>query len=100
MVGPTGGPAASGAGVAVAQPARAVERLAVERRAVATVEVGRHQHTAAGLDLEVVPGDRLIVDADIRLRIAPNGRPPRDRHRPRLPALAGNPYARIHPQRA
>ena len=60
--------------VAVAQAARAVERLAVQLGAVAAVEVGRHQHAAAALDLEVVPGDRLVVDVDVGLGIAADDR--------------------------
>ena len=74
--------------VAVAQAARAVERLAVERRAVAAVEVGRHQHLAAALDLEVVPGDRLVIDVDAGIGVAADHGPlPRKRHRARLVRL-------------
>ena len=77
--------AADDQGVAVAQPPRPVERLAVERGAVAAVEVGRHQHPAAALDLEVVPGDRLVVDADVGLGVAADhGALAAQRHRARL----------------
>jgi ribose 5-phosphate isomerase A len=84
-------------GVAVAQAARPVERLTVERRAVAAVEVTRHQHAASVLDLEVVPGDRLVVDLDLRLRVATDdGALARERNRTGLATLAREPDSRVH----
>ena len=77
--------------VAVAQAARPVERVAVERGAVAAVEVGRHQDAAAALDLEVVPGDRLIVEVEVGRGIAADHGPlAAKRDRVRLAALAGS----------
>ena len=84
-------------GVAVAQAARTVERLAVERGAVAAVEVGRHQHAAAILDLEVVPGDRLVVDLDPGLGVAADdGALGCERRRVRLTLRPADPDARVH----
>ena len=85
--------------VAVAQPPRPVQRLAVEGGAVAAVEVGRHQHLAAPLDLQVVPGDRLVLELDVGLRRAPDDRElAGERHRPRRLATTRNPDPRIHPR--
>ena len=82
--------------VAVTQPAWAVEWLAVQRRPVAAVEVGRHQHPAAALDLKVMPGDRVVVDADVGLWIAPDRDPRPQRHGARLPTLTRQPDPRVH----
>jgi len=88
---------AEGEDVAAAQAPRAVERLAVEGGAVAAVEVGRHQHLAAALDLEVVPGDGLVVDDDVCLGgAADHGALRRQRDGARLASLAGQPDARVH----
>src|SRR4051794_18944232 len=87
--------------VAVAQPPWPVERLAVQCRAVAAVEVGCHQRPTPVLDLEVVPGDRLVVDRHVGLGVpADDSTPGRKLHRPRLPALARQPDPRIHRSRA
>jgi ribose 5-phosphate isomerase A len=89
--------AADDQGVAIAQAARPLERLAVERGAVAAVEVGRHQHPAAVLDLEVVPGDRLVIDLDAGLGIAANdGALACQRHRTGLATLTREPDSRVH----
>ncbi len=82
--------------VAVAEAAGAIEGLAVQGRAVAAVEVSGHQHAAAALDLEVMPGDGLVVDADIGRGIAPDRHPTGDRKRPRLRALPRQPDSRVH----
>ncbi len=83
--------------VAVTQAPRPLQRFAVERRAVAAVEVGRHQHAAAVLDLEVVPGNGLVIDVDLGRRVAADhGALRRERHRPWLAALAGQPDTRVH----
>ncbi len=89
--------AADDQGVTVAQAPRPLERLAVERRAIAAVEIGRHQHATAVLDLEVVPGDRLVIDLDPGLGIAADdGALAGERHRTGLAALAREPDSRVH----
>ena len=61
--------------VAVAQPPRPVERLTVQGGAVAAVEVGRHQHLPALLDLQVVPGDRVVLERQSASRRTPDHGP-------------------------
>ena len=89
--------AADDQGVAVAQAAWPLERLTVERGAVAAVEVGGHQHAAAVLDLEVVPGDRLVIDLDAGLGVAADdGALAAQRNRTGLATLTREPDSRVH----
>ncbi len=89
--------AADDQGVAVAQAPRPVERLAVQRRAIAAVEVGGHQHLPAPRDLDVVPGDGLVVEVDVGLRVATDdGALCGQRRRAGLAVLCGQPDARVH----
>ncbi len=86
----------NGQHVAVAQATRTIERLPVERGSVAAVEVGRHQHARAALDLEVMPGDGLVVDANVGLWVTPNRRPLHQWERPWLTALSRQPDPSVH----
>src|ERR1700761_976420 len=58
--------------VAVPQPPRPVERLTIERRPIAAVEVGGHQHLPPPLDFQVVPGNRLVIKGQIGVRRSPD----------------------------
>jgi hypothetical protein len=89
--------------VSVAEATGAVERLTVEHGAVAAVEIGRDQRRAPPLDLEVIPGDRLVLDADLAVFASPGDRATlreRDRARRLVPAADPKPWARRLSHRA
>ena len=56
-----------------------------------------HQHLAPALDLQVVPGDRVVLQGQVGLRRASDHRPlARQRHRPWRLAACRDPDPRVH----